>query len=423
MRWSGCWRAPKSALRLDDAGRSVNSATLTEALACGRPGCDCAATARRGHGLTHCPAHDDRTPSLSVSEEGGKVLVHCGANCSQDAVLNALRERGLWETRAERRRTEKTVRRNGRVRYPLHDPADAHFIAVHVFERDGNGGKRVWWEQPDGKLGLDGIKTADLPLFGAHMLPDLPDGAEVLLVEGETPCKALLERGVAAVATVCGAGVTPSDASLQVLSRFTVKLWADNDPLGRDHMVRIAARLHALNIPCRIIEWRDAPDKGDAADFDGDADALRTLIDSARQWESEPIPDGAVLLDEVVALVRRYVLVSTEQGDAVGLWIAHTHCIAAADATPYLSITSPEKRSGKTRLEEVLDSRWRLPGSPVALPGCPGPQDRQRPPDAVARRKRRRLQGKPRVRGSVAGRAQYRAPARRCGVVVCESRR
>ncbi len=184
------------------------------------------------------------------------MLVHCGANCSQDAVLNALRERGLWETRAERRRTEKTVRRNGRVRYPLHDPADAHLIAVHVFERDGNGGKRVWWEQPDGKLGLDGIKTADLPLFGAHMLPDLPDGAEVLLVEGETPCKALLERGVAAVATVCGAGVTPSDASLQVSSRFTVKLWADNDPLGRDHMVRIAARLHALNIPCRIINWR-----------------------------------------------------------------------------------------------------------------------------------------------------------------------
>jgi hypothetical protein len=40
---------------------------------------------------------------------------------------------------------------------------------------------------------------------------------------------------------------------------------------------------------------------------------------------------------------------------AAVLWVAHTHALAAADATPYLSITSAEKRSGKTRLLEVLE--------------------------------------------------------------------
>ncbi len=45
-------------------------------------------------GMCKCPAHDDHTPSLSISDKAGKVLFHCHAGCSQDAVLNALRARG-----------------------------------------------------------------------------------------------------------------------------------------------------------------------------------------------------------------------------------------------------------------------------------------------------------------------------------------
>jgi hypothetical protein len=37
------------------------------------------------------------------------------------------------------------------------------------------------------------------------------------------------------------------------------------------------------------------------------------------------------------------------------LWTAHTHAIDAADCTPYLNPNSAEKRSGKTRLLEVLE--------------------------------------------------------------------
>jgi len=61
------------------------------------------------------------------------------------------------------------------------------------------------------------------------------------------------------------------------------------------------------------------------------------------------------LLDDLVAFVRRFVVLSREQSDAVALWIFHTHAFDAADTTPYLAITSAEKRSGKTRLLEVLE--------------------------------------------------------------------
>jgi len=38
-----------------------------------------------------CPAHGDKTPSLSVKEgDDGRVLIHCFAGCSTEAVIGAL---------------------------------------------------------------------------------------------------------------------------------------------------------------------------------------------------------------------------------------------------------------------------------------------------------------------------------------------
>ena len=42
-----------------------------------------------------CPAHEDKTPSLSIAERDGKLLYHCHAGCSQEAVRTALQERGI----------------------------------------------------------------------------------------------------------------------------------------------------------------------------------------------------------------------------------------------------------------------------------------------------------------------------------------
>lgn len=37
-----------------------------------------------------CVAHDDRNPSMSVSERDGRILVYCHSGCPQEAVLDAL---------------------------------------------------------------------------------------------------------------------------------------------------------------------------------------------------------------------------------------------------------------------------------------------------------------------------------------------
>jgi hypothetical protein len=56
-----------------------------------------------------CPAHGGTNPTtLSIREaEDGTVLVHCFAGCSQDAVIAALCELGLWPKSAQRKRARK----------------------------------------------------------------------------------------------------------------------------------------------------------------------------------------------------------------------------------------------------------------------------------------------------------------------------
>jgi hypothetical protein len=66
--------------------------------------------------------------------------------------------------------------------------------------------------------------------------------------------------------------------------------------------------------------------------------------------------EGATLLDEICVFIRRFVLVSEFQLRIAALWIVHTHVFGAAECTPYLAISSPEKRSGKTRFLEVLST-------------------------------------------------------------------
>ena len=65
--------------------------------------------------LASCPAHDDRNPSLSLAAgSDGTILFYCHGGCSQEAVLIALRDRGLWpEARFRSPRPKPTSRLHG----------------------------------------------------------------------------------------------------------------------------------------------------------------------------------------------------------------------------------------------------------------------------------------------------------------------
>lgn len=66
--------------------------------------------------------------------------------------------------------------------------------------------------------------------------------------------------------------------------------------------------------------------------------------------------DGAALLDEIDAMLSRFVAFPSEvDRHAIALWIVHTHALTAFETTPRLALLSPEPGSGKTRALEILE--------------------------------------------------------------------
>jgi hypothetical protein len=169
---------------------------------------------------------------------------------------------------------------------------------------------------------------------------------------------------------------------LAVLLR-TAEPWmppAQNQPGGVDSAVEIA-RLAALpplqydrereaaakRLGCRAstLDGLVARQRGEPAGAPGQGRPLEL-------YEPDPWPslvDGAALLEETVAAIRQYVILTERQAEATALWVIFTHAFDAFDFSPRLVISSAEKRSGKTRLVEVLN---RIVRKPLFVSGITG---------------------------------------------------
>jgi len=248
-----------------------------------------------------CVSHVEETPSLTVTVDGEKRgLVKC-FGCDLRGWF------GLW--RAARRLNGKVTR--GEVVAFCRDmgqevvepearvfrivDADGNLFAEH--HRIGDGpGKRLWWTR-NGSKGLGGLRTSKLPLY---RLPDLLRAARnttAFVCEGEPAADALAERGVLAVATVCGAKTIPTHEVLGVLRTFRgVVCWADRDEPGRSHMMQIAAR---IGTNAEVLEWAEGPEGGDAVDYFAAGRTADELPDAltpiAEEEACEPVETRSML--------------------------------------------------------------------------------------------------------------------------------
>lgn len=235
---------------------------------CG-PQCPCRVPPKEGtNALTHCPTHNDRSPSLSIRAGRDSVLLHCFSGCSYANVKAELQRRNLWQ--------ERIV-----FTYP-------------------SGNRHTRTEKPGTEKTVEWNKgaTARGELYGAPKLAELPPGETVLVAEGEQATIAAWSYELNAVGTACGASSTPIDTVLEALRGFRVVLCPDNDKPGFQHMRSIGHRLTELGIESCWLELPDLPEKGDIADWTGGADALQMLIDAAPAF----IPDEDT--DSVRALIQ-----------------------------------------------------------------------------------------------------------------------
>jgi len=245
------------------------------------------AVRRNADGWTaRCPAHDDRTPSLSVSEgTDGRVLLHCHAGCDTKAVLDTL---GM--TAADLFPAGKP---NGRTRreivatYPYTDEDGALLFEVVRFwpkdfrqrRPDGRGG---WtW-----KLGDTRRVLYRLP----EVVEAVRDDAAVYLCEGEKDADRLAGLGLCATTPPGGAGKWRAEYT-EALRGARVAILADNDDAGLEHAEAVARALHGTADDVRVVQLPGLAEKGDVSDWldaGGTARDLAILARAAPPWR----PDG-----------------------------------------------------------------------------------------------------------------------------------
>ena len=215
------------------------------------------------------------------------------------------------------------------------------------FEPGGNGHRKdfAWerWENGKWVSGLGNVKT---PLYRIAHIVNEPF---VVITEGEKDADAGAAIGLP-TATPGGTGSWREDHA-ELLRGKRVVIIADADTPGRIHAQKVAASLYGKAASVKVCEIPDAKDLAEAIEKRTTREALLALFEQTPEWRPA---SGAEILNMVLAFLRRFVSMTEAQARAVALWTAHTHGIDAADATPYLSVNSPEKQSGKTRLLEVL---------------------------------------------------------------------
>jgi hypothetical protein len=210
-----------------------------------------------------CPSHDDRNPSLSVTDGESRVLLHCHAGCDTDDVLEKL---GL--TRAslfddQRGRDQPRRRVVAEYRY-----VDEQGELAFVKERLEPKSFRI--KRPDGCGGWAWGLAPDTPrvLYRLPQLLAAPKSACIYVVEGERDVHALEAAGEIATCNFDGAssaGDRPkwrADYSPVLVGR-DVLIVADRDDEGRAHATYVAACLDKITRSCWIVEAAAGKDSAD----------------------------------------------------------------------------------------------------------------------------------------------------------------
>lgn len=246
---------------------------------------------RSGESWTaRCPAHDDSTPSLSISDGGDKWLLKCHGGCTTEAVCAAA---GLEMRDLFKGATSSAAPRIAAV-YEYSDEAGKLLFQTVRYEP-----KDFRQRQPDGKGGwtwnLQGVRRV------LYQLPEVVAASDVLMCEGEKDVETARVWNLVATCNPMGAGKW-RDEYAEFLRGKRVTIIADADEPGRKHAQQVAASLTGKAQSVKVIELRGAKDLTEWAAKGGTHDALSELIRNAPQSKaSAPEPQIESAFDVVMA--------------------------------------------------------------------------------------------------------------------------
>ncbi len=319
----------------------------------------CAYPERHAHGDTHPSLKVNRkkdTWGCFVCGEGGTAWQLAAFLARLDpsdkaGVSGWLRKHGLLP---DKRPKASHVRREPAAIYEYRDAQGNPVARKLRFEPGQNGRKKDFaWQRWENGAWVDGLAGIDTPLY---RLPEIVAEQFAVVTEGEKDCDA--GASIRLPATTSGGTDSFREDHADALHGKNVCVVCDADPPGRAEGLKRAAMLYGKAVSIRMVEFANAKDLAEWIERGGRREQFVAIYEAAPEWRPQA---GSKILDSVFRFIQRFVSVSKSQARAVALWVAHTHALDAADCTPYLSINSPEKQSGKTRLLEVLEILVREP--------------------------------------------------------------
>jgi len=232
------------------------------------------------NGMAHCPAHEDKNRSLSITEgDDGKVLLHCHAGCSTEEIVRAM---GL--TMSDLFFSDEKKHETGRRTHNY----DGYRKTIISFS---DGSKTAFYERYENDTWIKGLNGHKQTLYnsGALKSPGIK-----LLSESEKDADQVNLLGLIALSYGGAENWKPYYAD--ELAGQEVALLTHNDDAGKKSALKAAKDLTEKGCPVRIIPGNTwGPHKGaDVADWiqaGHTCEDLEEIIESTQIWtpgEDEP---------------------------------------------------------------------------------------------------------------------------------------
>lgn len=318
-----------------------------------------------GQWAARCPAHEDRKPSLSISDGlDGRILLHCHAGCETETVLAALGmvPGDLFADAPSSNGTGFQIE----VEYDYVDE-DGTLLFQVVRLRPKSFRQR----RPDGMGGWI-WKLGDTRRV-LYRLPEIVESVAlertIYVVEGEKDADRLVGLGLCATTNPGGVGKWRTEYST-VLRGAHVAILPDNDKPGWAHAEAVAESLRSVAEHVRVVELPGLPEKSDVSDWlraGGTVEELDRLVEAStetpptRKHRDEYDRADGVTLADFYAYMREHKYIFTPTGD---LWPA-----ASVNALiPLVSDGGEELKASSwlDRHQHVEQMTW-APGEPTLI--------------------------------------------------------
>lgn len=254
-----------------------------------------------------CPAHDDKNPSLSISEANdGTILLKCFRGCSFNEICTTLNinPSNLFPPKSHPpipHPSNIEQQANGKKNYPYHDEqGNLLYMKLRIPDKDG---KRFEWQRLDNQGNI--IRNIQGCRKVLYQLPVLLKGIQenkiVFLVEGEKDANTLLKLN-----QIATTAPTPQwlDEYTNTLKDADVIILYDYDKTGyekRDKQIKAlynkTKRLRVVDLPGLQYTESHGKDITDWLEMGNAIEQLLTLIENTPDYTPSLSSGGLVVVN------------------------------------------------------------------------------------------------------------------------------